>query len=127
MKIVKAKLARKLVGFLSILVGGILIFVNGYYWLFNSQLANFIWSGAYRLTWWSTTGHIPLAYWGMTCGIIVIFGAILVLLPKNDIRSLGCALAIIFSVIGVVASGGWMIGFILGVFGGIFSAFYTPE
>ncbi len=123
----RVKLAKKLIGFFCILIGGILIFVNGYYWLNNSEIAHFIWSGAYRLTWWSSTGHIPLAYWGMISGILVLISAVLVLLPRDDIHSLGCALAIIFSVIGVVASGGWMIGFILGVVGGLLSALWATR
>jgi hypothetical protein len=121
----RVQLVKKLAGVLCIFIGGFLIFLDGYYWSINSKIAYFLWSGASRMTWWSPTGHIPLSYWGMTCGILVLISAVLTLVPRDNVRSLGCALAIIFSVIGEVASGGWLVGFILGIAGGLFIALFT--
>jgi hypothetical protein len=121
----RLQLIKKLAAVLCIFIGGSLIFLDGYYWSFNSRVAYFLWSGASRMTWWSPTGHIPLSYWGMICGALVIFSAVLTLVPKDSVRSLGCALAIIFSVIGEVASGGWLIGLILGVAGGLLVSIFA--
>lgn len=111
--------AIKWIGFICVIIGGALILLDGYYWGIDSSFANFIWSAAKAPTWWSATGHIPLSYWGMTCGILVLIGGALTLVPKEDFRTLGSAVAVIFSVISVAASGGWMIGFILGIVGTI--------
>lgn len=110
---------RRLLATALIFVGGILILINGYYWSVNSRIAHFIWSGAYRMTWWSSTGHIPLFYWGVTCGILVLLGAMLTLVPRDSISSFGTGFAMLLSIFSVVASGGWMVGFILVIVGGI--------
>jgi hypothetical protein len=127
------KLAKRLIGVLCIFIGGFLIFLDGYYWGINSNVAYFLWSGARAdlppgtppNTWGSPTGHIPLSYWGMICGIMVIIGAVLTLVPRDNARILGCILAVMFSIVGEVASGGWLIGFLLGLFGGLFIALFT--
>jgi hypothetical protein len=121
----RARLVKRLVGVLCIFIGGLLILLDGYYWSINSNIAYFLWSGAYKMTWGSPTGHIPLSYWGMICGAIVIISAVMTVVPRDGVRSLGCMLAIIFSVVGEVASGGWLIGFILGLFGGLFISMFT--
>jgi hypothetical protein len=113
---------RAWVGFMHALIGGILIFINGQYWGIDSSIAKFIWSGAYQSTWWSSTGHIPLSYWGMACGVLTIVSTILVLIRKDSTRQTGAVMAFLFALLGLVSSGGWMMGSILGLIGGALGA-----
>ena len=119
----------KIIAFLCVLVGGILIFIDGYYWMLDSTIGFFMWSGAKVMPdgsriWGSPTGHIPISYWGIGCGVLVIFGAILMMLPREDLTTIGSVLGIVFSVAGLVASGGWMAGFVMGVIGGLLSLLF---
>jgi len=54
---------------------------------------------------------------GLVFGIIVIVGAFLIYMPGKEI--IGGIIVLIFSIISIVAMGGFIIGMILGIIGGI--------
>lgn len=54
---------------------------------------------------------------GLTCGILVLVGALLMRLKPNRTKLLGVWIAV-FSLPSVISGGGFIAGFILGLFGG---------
>ena len=54
---------------------------------------------------------------GVVMGIIVLVGAFLIYMPGKEI--IGGIIVLIFSIISIVAMGGFFIGMILGIIGGI--------
>ncbi len=56
---------------------------------------------------------------GIVCGIIVIVGAFLI--NGAEYRKLGAVLVIIFSLLGIMGGGGFLIGSIIGIIGAIFA------
>jgi hypothetical protein len=54
---------------------------------------------------------------GLVFGIIVIVGAFLIYMPGKEI--IGGIIVLIFSILSIVALGGFIIGMILGIIGGI--------
>lgn len=102
-----------ILGLFHWLLGGAFIFINGYVWSLDQSKAHFVWSASI----WATPTHLPLAVWGMSCGVLVIVGAILSLMPREDLRNAGVVLGLICSLVSLASSGGWMLGFVLAIVG----------
>jgi len=66
-----------------------------------------------------------LAAIGLTFGILVLFGAIILRYRPGNKKACGVIIAV-FSIPSVVTGGGFIIGFILGIIGGV-SAFRAPK
>ena len=74
----------------------------------------------------STIPFASLTAIGLTCGAIVLLGAIM-LRSKPVNRKVWGIVIIVFSIPSVVTGGGFIIGFILGIIGGAYAFSGKPE
>ena len=113
---------RAMAGFAISFVAGILIILNGLAFIALQSLLNSIIDfvpipvpipgiGIAQAV-FATIGAIGLVF-----GIIVILGAFLIYMPGKEV--IGGIIVLIFSIISIVALGGFFIGLILGIIGGI--------
>ncbi len=109
------KVKRAKIGFIVSLIGGIFILLAGL-WLFGMVSAL---SGFAGVTFSGLLGAIGVMYGvlGIVFGLIVILGAVLIYMPGKEI--IGGVVVLIFSLVSIVAGGGFFIGLILGIIGGI--------
>lgn len=63
---------------------------------------------------------------GLICGALVLFGAIM-LHAKFENRKVWAIVIIAFSIPSVVTGGGFIVGFILGIIGGVNAIRWTPN
>ena len=54
---------------------------------------------------------------GVVLAIIIIVGAVLIYNPKTQMA--GGIIVLVFAVLSIISGGGWLIGLILGVIGGV--------
>jgi hypothetical protein len=101
-------------GFIVSLIAGILILVNAVMFV---GLAEFVESLGSVLPFIVEDIFVTLAAIGAILAIIVIIGAILIYIPGKE--TIGGILVIIVSLISIVIGGGFIIGLILGIIGGI--------
>ncbi len=101
-------------GFIVSLIGGILILINAVAFV---GLAEFVESLGGVLPFIVEDIFLILAAVGSILAILVIIGAILIYMPGKE--TIGSILVIIFSIISIVIGGGFLIGLILGIIGGI--------
>ena len=101
-------------GFIISLIGGILITVNA---LFFFGLTGFYESLEIVLPFILGGVFTLLGGLGAVFGILVIIGAILMYIPGK--ATYGGILAIFFSIFSIIIGGGFIIGLILGILGGI--------
>ncbi len=108
------KVKRAWAGFVISLIAGILILAAGL-WLFSMVSA---FSGFAGASFTGLLGAIGAMYGvlGLVFGLIVIIGAVMIYMRKEVI---GGVLVLIFSLISILAGGGFIIGLILGIVGGI--------
>jgi len=108
-------------GFYLAAFGGLLMFVEGLAAIFFRSIFyaidQDIWAG---LSW-------------VLVGIILLFigsivaGAAVTLLVKPELRKAAGASIIIFSLIGLIFGGGWIIGSAMGVIGGLMAIIWKPK
>ena len=103
------------VGFIISLIAGILILING---LLFVGIAGIVGSIPGMDVIPGITEMIAgFATVGLIFAIIVIIGAILIYMPGKEI--IGGILVLIFSILSIFIGGGFLIGLILGIIGGI--------
>ncbi len=61
---------------------------------------------------WEITGSIAIIF-----GVLILIGAVLIYSPGKE--AIGGAIVLIFSAISIIAGGGWLVGFVLGIIGGV--------
>ena len=105
---------RATTGFIISLIAGILIVING---LMFVALAEFLETLETSLPIFVTGIFAGLAAVGVILGVLVIIGAILIYMPGKEV--IGGILVIIISILSIVIGGGFLIGLILGIIGGI--------
>ncbi|MDD1776479.1 MAG: DUF6114 domain-containing protein [Candidatus Methanomethylicus sp.] len=66
----------------------------------------------------ATVPFATIAAIGLICGVLVLLGAIMLLIKPEKRKALGIWIAL-FSIPSVITGGGFVIGFILGIIGGI--------
>ena len=66
----------------------------------------------------STVPFATIAVVGLTCGALVLFGAIMLRIKPENKKAWG-TLMIVFSIPSVITGGGFIIGFILGIIAGV--------
>ena len=102
-------------GFIISLIAGILILING---LLFVGIAGMIESIPSMDLIPGLTGMIAgFAAVGLIFAIIVIIGAILIYMPGREM--IGGILVLVFSILSIFIGGGFLIGLILGIIGGI--------
>jgi len=105
---------RATVGFILSLIGGIFILLNGLVWFAMSDFFNSLGLGGmfgFGLA-LDVLGGILVVF-----AIIIFIGAYLIYMPGNEM--IGGILVLIFSIISFIGGGGFVIGAILGLVGGI--------
>lgn len=103
---------RATVGFIISLIAGIFILVNGLVFLVLEEFLESLGVPVF------VTGIFAgLASVGIVFAILVIIGAILIYMPGKEI--IGGILVLIFSILSIFIGGGFFIGLILGIIGGI--------
>jgi hypothetical protein len=109
---------RAIVGFIISLLAGLLILIQGIVRLFRAEWALDFGFGeiprrVFGETFLTTRGIIAVVF-----GIIVLLGAYLMYRPGKEMA--GGILVLVFSAVSVIAGGGFLAGFVLGVIGGVF-------
>jgi hypothetical protein len=69
---------------------------------------------------------VGLGVWGVVCGIIVIVAGYMVY-TRPVSHSVYGILILIFSILSFIESGGYIIGAILGIIGGLWAIFWKPR
>jgi hypothetical protein len=106
--------------FVLSLVGGIIIFIIGLLRIFRAEVGMIELHRAFEV-------FAGLAAFGTACGIIVVIGALMVYV-KPEQHTIWGIIIIIFSVFSFIgAAAGLLVGFILGLIGGIMALMYTPK
>ena len=105
---------RASVGFIVSLIAGILILINAIAFF---ALADFIESLGDMLPFFVDGTFETLGAVGAIIALVVIVGGFLIYMPGKE--TLGGIIVIIFSIVSIVIGGGFLIGLILGIIGGI--------
>jgi hypothetical protein len=110
------KAERATIGFALSLAAGLLILVQGIVRIFRGELALLYLGGIRR--------RIPGGLAFQVVGVIAIALAILILLGAYFIYSpgketIGGIIVLVFAALSILAGGGWLIGLILGIVGGV--------
>lgn len=74
----------------------------------------------------STIPFASLTAVGLTCGVLVLLGAIMLRSRPVNRKAWGI-MTVVFSIPSVVTGGGFIIGFILGIIGGVLAISWKPE
>jgi hypothetical protein len=74
----------------------------------------------------ATVPFATIAVIGLICGALVLFGAIMLRIKPENKKAWGM-LIIVFSIPSVITGGGFIIGFILGIIGGVKAVSMKPE
>ena len=99
------------------LAGGVLIFISG---LILAALASF----AAAVT--GNSGILALGWFGSICGILII-GLAVAFHSRPTFTKIGGALVIVFAIVSIPFTfGGFVIGFILAIIGGILAIIWKP-
>jgi hypothetical protein len=107
------------------LIGGILILIGGIGHAFLGAICGSLVSmipGA------ESAGGVIFLYMslGLICGIIVIIGAVMINKAEPAKVKTGSVLVLVFSIISIISGGGFYIGTILGIVGGILGLVWKP-
>lgn len=105
------------IGFILSIISGILVLAEGLVRLFRGEAVAFLGSDTFRQRIFSglrleIVGSIAIIF-----GIIILLGAYLIYRPGT--MTTGGIIVLVFAAISIIAGGGWLIGFILGIIGGI--------
>jgi hypothetical protein len=72
-----------------------------------------------------TVPFVAIAAIGLICGVLVLFGALMLRIKPENMKAWSI-LIVAFSVPSVVTGGGFIIGFILGIIGGVKAFRWKP-
>jgi hypothetical protein len=111
-----SKPKRAMLGFVFSLAGSVLILIRGLIWITAGDVIRLAGSDELRRRVLagmaiSVAGGIAVAF-----AALIIVGAILI---YSKMEVAGCVIVLIFSVLSLFVGSGWLIGFILGLVGGI--------
>jgi hypothetical protein len=73
----------------------------------------------------ATISFATVAVIGLICGALVLFGAMMLRIKPENKKAWGI-LIIVFSILSVITGGGFIIGFILGIIGGVKAFRWKP-
>jgi hypothetical protein len=108
-------------GFYLTALGGILMFFEGLAAIFFRSLYYGI-----NVDFWAGLSNVII---GIILIIIasIVSGAAVSLLVKPELRKTAGASIILFSLIGLLFGGGWVIGSVLGIIGGLLAIMWKPK
>lgn len=124
---VKKMAEKPTAAFVLSLVGGVLILVNAIIVLIGATIAAAIASVVPVVG--VATGVVVIAYGlaGLVIGILVIVGAIMINSGNPGKVRTWSIIVLVFSVISILIGGGFIIGLVLGLVGGILGLVWKPS
>jgi hypothetical protein len=108
---------RATIGFALSLIGALIILVQGIVRIFRGEAIAFLSSEELRLRVFSGLRLEVVGVIAIVFAIIILFGAYLIYSPGKQVA--GGIIVIVFSALSIITGGGWLIGLILGLIGGI--------
>lgn len=108
---------RTTIGFALSLIGALIILVQGIVRIFRGEAIAFLGSEELRLRVFSGLRLEVVGVIAIVFAIIILFGAYLIYSPGKQVA--GGIIVIVFSALSIITGGGWLIGLILGLIGGI--------
>ncbi|UCC33908.1 MAG: hypothetical protein JSW53_02590 [Candidatus Bathyarchaeota archaeon] len=109
---------RATAGFIVSIVAGILILVNALMFAFLAELIE----GLEAFIPFFVAGILTsIALVGVILAFLVVIGAILIYIPGRE--TVGGVIVIIFSILSIFIGGGFLLGLVLGIIGGILGLF----
>ncbi len=116
------------VAFILSLVGGLLILLSGIVFLmigaaFMGSMMGALVPGFTGLV---SSVIAGLGVWGLICGVIILLGAYMIY-TRPDTHGMWGIIILVFSLLSFIEGGGYIIGAILGIVGGILAITWKPE
>jgi hypothetical protein len=115
--------------FILSLLGGIFMILGGGLTLFVTSLIGYGmgYSPGWHMMGWGMMGFLPW-FWiiGLVSGVIVLIGAAMLYTRPEESATWG-VLILMFSIISLLGMGGFLIGFLLGLIGGILAIVWKPK
>jgi hypothetical protein len=109
---------RTTLGFVISFVAAVVILIQGIVRIFRGEIIiTFLGSDELRQRVFSGIRLEVVGVIAIVFAIIVLFGAYLMYKPGKQVA--GGVIVLVFSVLSIITGGGWLIGLILGVIGGI--------
>lgn len=132
-----AELEIPTVAFILSLVGGILVLLSGIMFLtigtafMGSMMGGYYYPGMMGGYYPGVTGFVSsiiagIGIWGLICGILILVGAYMIY-TRPDSHGIWGIIILVFSLLSFIAGGGFIIGAILGIIGGILAITWKPE
>jgi hypothetical protein len=109
---------RAVIGFIISLLAGLLILIQGIVRLVRAEWALDFGFGEIPRRFFGETFLTTRGIFAVVFGIIVLLGAFLIYRPGKEMA--GGILVLVFSAVSIIAGGGFLVGFVLGVIGGVF-------
>uniref|UniRef100_A0A7J3Z7L8 Uncharacterized protein n=1 Tax=Ignisphaera aggregans TaxID=334771 RepID=A0A7J3Z7L8_9CREN len=117
--LVVIKVQRHLLSFVLILSGGALLVFQGLLILMARTLAAILMLHRIALTRIALTFASFAGVFSLVLGVLMIIGATLIYSGENDRLFTGSLIALIASILSILVGGGLVVGFVLGLAGGI--------
>jgi hypothetical protein len=116
------------VAFILSLLGGLLILLSGIVFLMIGAAFMGSMMGALvpGLTGLVSSVIAGLGVWGLICGVIILLGAYMIY-TRPDTHGMWGIIILVFSLLSFIEGGGYIIGAILGIVGGILAITWKPE
>jgi uncharacterized membrane protein YidH (DUF202 family) len=108
---------RAIIGSIISLLAGLLILIQGIVRLVRAEWALDFGFGEIPRRFFGATFLTTRGIFAVVFGIIVLLGAFLISRPGKEMA--GGILVLVFSAMSIIAGGGFLVGFVLGVIGGI--------
>ena len=108
---------RATIGFVLSLIGALIISVQVIVRIFRGEATAFLGSEELRLRVFSGLRLEVVGVIAIVFAIVILFGAYLIYSPGKQVA--GGIIVIVFSALSILTGGGWLIGLILGLIGGI--------
>jgi len=108
---------RATAGFVISLVAALFILAEGIVRIFRGEAIAFLGSDELRRRVFSGLRVEVVGTLAIIFAIVILVGAYLVYHPGNE--TVGGIIVLVFAALSIIAGGGWLVGFILGIVGGI--------
>lgn len=115
--------AKPVAAFVVSLVAGVLILVGGLFGVVGWMAWGWVWGGGWRMMgpmmgWWIPMWLSTFSVLGLVSGIVIVASALMLQNRPSEAKTWG-TLILVFSVVSLFGMGGFIIGAILGIVGGI--------
>ncbi len=108
---------RNTLAFALSLAGALLILIQGFVRIFRGAAITFLYSDEIRRRILVGLALTIVGVIAVVFAILVIIGAFLIYNPGTQV--VGGVIVIVFSALSIIVGGGWLLGLILGIIGGV--------